>query len=130
MIPFLSFLNVAPFAAVAKRSSQGPKAKQGGYHDWIEWGDLEVSREIKDAAFSQPPGELGGIVPDSEGLHIVRVIERSEAHTVSFADSQADIKKKLQQQKRGFAINKYVAELRKRVPVWTMYDDNSSTTTR
>ncbi|HJN09021.1 MAG TPA: peptidylprolyl isomerase [Pirellulaceae bacterium] len=120
------WLGGARFDAVAKRSSQGTQAQEGGFHDWTEWGDLEVSREIQQAAFSFPPGELSPVIEDAEGLHIIRVIDRAEAHITPFTESQTAIKNKLQGQKRSVEITEFVAKLRKQTPIWTIYDDVGS----
>lgn len=118
------WLGGAPLAAVAKRSSHGPQAKNGGLHDWTEWGDLEVSNEIQEVAFSIPPNELSPIIEDAEGFHIVRVIERSEAHITPFTEAQAAIKRKLKGEKRNAEIAEFVKQLRQQTPIWTIYDDD------
>jgi hypothetical protein len=120
-------LGGAPFWAVAKRSSHGPKAADGGKHDWTEWGDLTVSRDILKAAFSLPIHQMSHIIEDVEGLHIIRVLEREEAHTIPFIEAQVDIEKKLQAKKRGEAITKYLADLQRKTPVWTIYEDQQMT---
>jgi parvulin-like peptidyl-prolyl isomerase len=113
----------APFKQVAKRSSQGDKASEGGYHDWTDWGDFKVSREINEAVFSIRPAELSYIIEDTEGLHIVRVIERQDAHVIPFADAQVKIKERIQSDRRTEAINKYLADLQELIPVWTADDE-------
>ena len=58
-----------------------------------------------------PPGHnkvatLFGEVQDqpyAEGLHIVRVIERQEAHVIPFADAQITIKDRIRGDRRSFA---------------------------
>ncbi len=117
------WLGGAPFTAVAKRSSQGTKAEEGGLHDWTDWGDLEVSREIQQAVFTYPPGELSPVIEDVEGFHIVRVIDRADAHVTPFTEAQTSIKNKLRGQKRSAEIAKFVADLREQTPIWTIYDD-------
>lgn len=116
----------APMQAVAKKSSHGTNAEKGGYHDWTEWGDFEISAEINDAVFSLPPGELSQIIEDTEGLHIVRVIERQNEHIVPFLEAQVTIKQRIQSERRSAKINKYLAGLRKQIPVWTIYDRPAS----
>lgn len=123
-------LGGAPLWAVAKRSSQEANAKDGGYHDWIEKGDLTVSREIREALFSLPENQLSHIIEDAEGLHIVRVLERQDAHMIPFTEAQVEIRKKIQARKRLESINQYVERLRESIPVWTIYDDASSSETR
>jgi parvulin-like peptidyl-prolyl isomerase len=117
------WLGGARFDAVAKRNSQGVEAEKGGFHDWTEWGDLEVSQEIQQAAFSFPPGELSPVIEDIEGLHIIRVIDRAAAHVTPFSEVQVAIKNKLRGQKRSVEITKFVTQLRRQTPIWTIYDD-------
>jgi len=117
------WLGGARFDAVAKRRSQGMQAEEGGFHDWTDWGNLEVSREIQQAAFSLPIGELSRVIEDVEGFHIIRVIERVAAHVTPFSEAQVAIKSKLRGQKRGSEITKFVAKLRDQTPIWTIYDD-------
>jgi parvulin-like peptidyl-prolyl isomerase len=116
----------AQFKQVAKRSSHGTKASEGGYHDWTEWGSFKVSREINEAVFSIQPGELSYIIEDAEGLHIVRVIERQDTHVIPFADAQLKIKERINADRRSEAITKYLADIQDRIPVWTVYDQPES----
>jgi hypothetical protein len=119
-------LGGAPFWAVAKRRSNGPTAAQGGVHDWTEWGDLTLSRPLLNAVFSLPVKEMSGIIEDHEGLHIIQVIERREAHLRPFHDSevQTEIQKALALEKRNEQIREYVERLHERTLVWTVFDDN------
>lgn len=112
----------APFAAVAKRSSQAPDASKGGYHDWTEWGDLKISRQINEAVFSIELGKLSRIIEDAEGLHLIRVLERQDAHVIPFAEAQLTIRKNVQADRRSEKIVDYIARLKDEVPVWTIYD--------
>ena len=116
------YLGGAPLAAVAKRSSNSACAARGGYHDWTEWGDLTVSREILAQVFQLPPGELSPIIADAEGLHIIRVIEQQEAHQRSFREVQSEIRETLQNERRNEQVKEIIARLRKQTPVWTIYD--------
>lgn len=113
----------APFWAVARKYSQERNAEKDGFHDWTEFGDLKVSRVINAAVFSLPLNELSDILIDEDGLHIVRVLEREDAHLVPFTDAQADIKEKLRIEMLNKAYGEYVARLRERTPIWTVYDD-------
>ena len=124
------WLGGAPFAAVAKRSSQGRFAKEGGVHDWTDWGDLEVSREVQEVVFSIPTGELSPIIETVDGFHIVRVIDRKPAHITPFTEAQATIKNKLRGEKRGAEIAEFVTKLREQTPIWTIYDDVGETDQR
>lgn len=113
------YLGGAPLSAVAKRSSNSPCATKGGFHDWTEWGDLTVSRELLTQVFTLPPGELSPIISDAEGLHIVRVLEQQAAHQRSFRDAQSEIRETLQAERRNEQVQRIITRLRKQTPVWT-----------
>jgi parvulin-like peptidyl-prolyl isomerase len=117
-------LGGAPLSAVAKRSSQGLDASEGGYHDWTEPGELR-SQPIDAAIFQLPPGYLSEIIKDESGFHIVRVVERTAAGRKPFLDAQVEIKKEIVKKKRSEQVAEFVASLRESIPVWTIYDDPS-----
>jgi hypothetical protein len=114
----------APLKAVARRSSHEKNAaRDGGYHDWTPFNDFGISRVINDAVFTLPLNELSQVLEDEEGLHIVRVLERTEAHIKPFSEAQKEIKDKLQAEMRNDAYKQYVEGLRKKTPIWTIFDD-------
>lgn len=106
----------ASFSEVAKKSSHGFMASEGGAHDWTSKGSL-VLKEIDKAIFELPVGELSDVIETAQGFHIVRVVEREEAGVTDFRDAQIEIKKKLEQEKRAAAFEKQIAKLRSEVTV-------------
>jgi parvulin-like peptidyl-prolyl isomerase len=106
----------ANFATVAKKESHGFLASQGGQHDWTTKGALVLS-EIDNAIFSLPVGDLSDIIETSNGFHIVRVIERSEAMTKPFLEAQVEIKKRILDEKRKKAFDEHVKKLKREIPV-------------
>ena len=118
-------LGGAPFRAVAKRSSQGIYADEGGAHDWTERGSL-ASEPINNAIFSIPIGRMSRILRDDRGFHIVRVTERVDEQFTTFLKAQAEIKKKLEGDKRQVAFEKYIASVKSDIPVWTIFDDEDA----
>jgi len=117
-------LRGAPFAAVARRHSQGVDADDGGYHDWTTRGSL-ASDALDQAIFRLPIGQLSERLEDERGFHIVRVIERDNGGPVPFLDAQGEIQQKLRKQKVRKQVNEYVARLRKEIHVWTVFDQES-----
>ncbi len=115
-------LRGAPLNAVAQRLSQGVDAPEGGYHDWTTRGSL-ASEVIDQALFSLPVGHLSERLEDSEGFHIVRVVERTEAGRVPFEQAQVDIKETLRKENVKSQITAYVAKLKQEIPVWNSLDD-------
>ncbi len=111
-----------PFEEVAKQASEGPTASQGGAYDWTNQGSLR-SDVIDEAIFSLPVGKLSTILEDEMGLHIIRVTERTDAGRTSFLDAQVGIRETLQMERQKQAIDDYLAKLRERTPVWTIFDD-------
>lgn len=119
-----------PFADVAREKSDGPTARDGGVFDWTSRGSL-ASKRLDEAVFSLPVGQLSAIVedepslnlPDVQALHIVRVLERAEAGQKPFLEAQVAIKQALLEERRRKATDEYMAKLRERTPVWTIFDD-------
>jgi peptidyl-prolyl cis-trans isomerase SurA len=111
-----------PFAEVARARSEGPTAAAGGTYDWTTKGSLSA-KKIDEAIFSLPVGELSAIIEDGEALHIVRVTDRELATRTPFIEAQVEIRQKLIEQKRKAAMDEYLAKLRARTPVWTVFDD-------
>ena len=110
------------FAEVAKQASEGPTASQGGGYDWTSEGSLR-SGVINDAIFSLPVGKLSTILEDESGLHIVRVVERTDAGRTSFLEAQVGIRDTLRAEKHQKAVEEYLEKVRERTPVWTIFDD-------
>jgi len=114
-------LHGAPFGEVAKARSQGPTADQGGLRDWTTKGSLR-SDVLDRALFGLPVGAMSQILEDEFGYHIIRVVERKEAGRTSFPDAQPAIKKKLKEEKAKAEADEYLAKLRSRTPVSTIFD--------
>ena len=73
----------ADFAALAMAYSQDPNTREiGGDLDWFPRGILLVP-EVEEAAFALPPGQFSEVVASPLGYHIVQVIERDPARSVS-----------------------------------------------
>lgn len=115
----------ANFAAVAKESSDGFRADSGGNHDWTTKNAL-VSKEIDEAIFSLPIGVLSDIIESSNGYHIIRVIERTEAKNKPFLEAQVDIKQSIQLEKRKKAFDDYLSKLKDEIPVEYLINDDIS----
>ena len=113
----------AAFAAVAKRSSQGPTASLGGVYDWTTRGSLRSS-VLDKAIFALPIGQLSRIIDDEDGCHIIRVIERQEDSFVPFSEAQTEIRKKIKEQRAAAAAQEYLQKLREEFPVWTIFDSD------
>jgi parvulin-like peptidyl-prolyl isomerase len=111
----------APLADVAKVGSQGPTASSGGSYDWTNQGSVS-SKEIDQAIFNLPVGTLSQIIETTRGFHIIRVTERKAAGKKSFEDAQTGIKEQLKKENIKSQVDKYLSEVKKKTPVWTIYD--------
>jgi len=110
------------FADVARERSEGPSATGGGQFDWTTKGSL-VSKVLDEALFTLPPGQLSAILEDGKSLHIIRVVERIDAGRIPFIEAQVGIKDQLTLERRKREMEDYLAKLRERTPVWTVFDD-------
>jgi parvulin-like peptidyl-prolyl isomerase len=113
--------NPSSFAEVARTYSHGVTAADGGRYDWTNQGSL-VSQILDRAIFTLPVGELSRILEDDAGFHIVRVLDRKEAGCTSFADAQSEIRERIARQRQQEQFSAYLTDLRRRVPVWTLFE--------
>jgi hypothetical protein len=106
---------------VAKSDSDGVTAKQGGRWDWTRKGSLD-SNAIEDAIFNLPVDRLSPILESSNGLHIVRVIERQESTATSFLLAQKTVKEQIDKERLEKKQQEFVKELQGKFPIWTVFD--------
>jgi hypothetical protein len=113
----------ASLADVAKSSSEGATARQGGQWDWTNKGTLS-SDVVEQALFGQPVGQLSPQILESPtGYHIVRVVERQDQTRMSFLDAQKEVKQKIQKERMEQRYKDFVKNLRAKYPVWTVFDN-------
>jgi len=113
------------FENVAKEVSHGSTASTGGEVNWTKKGSL-VSQPIETAVFSLPVGQMSPIIEDDKGFHIVRVIDRRDAGRKPFTEVQAEIRKKITDERTVEAKVKYVEELKNKTTIWTIYDEEDA----
>jgi parvulin-like peptidyl-prolyl isomerase len=109
----------AEFWAVARKHSQEKNAENGGYHDWTTLGDLRISKQLSAEIFTIELNKLSKIIEDDEGLLIIRVLDREEAHLIPFSEAQIDIKTNLKNEALNKSYRDYVDKLRDKTPIWT-----------
>ncbi len=112
----------APLDAVARDFSDDLSKTKGGLHDWTNQGVL-ASEQIDNALFTLEVGKLSQIIADDRGYHIIRVIERRDAGFIPFTEAQVDIKETIATEKRQASYKKFIADLKSRVKIWTIYDE-------
>jgi len=99
------------FATLARAHSTAPTAAAGGDLGRIVRG--EMNPELEKVALSLAAGQVSEPIPVPGGYRILRVAERDEGGLVPFADVQADIIKKLGQERRIAEYDRFLEGLRK-----------------
>ncbi len=105
------------FSELAKAHSQGPSATNGGDLGYFSKGKMVPPFEK--AAFALEPNEMSDIVETRFGYHLIKVLDRREASTVSFDEAQAKIVANLRNQKVQTEVASYVKTLRSEAKVET-----------
>ena len=113
------------FEEIAKASSDGFTADEGGQHDWTSKGAL-TSQSIDEALFTLPVGQMSPILEGATGFHIVRVLERREAGPLPFREVQAAISKGLHDERFTAAVNAKLDELKRNAHLWTVFTGDLS----
>lgn len=110
--------------AVAKAKSQEPFASEGGLHDWTAKGSL-ASDKLDAEIFSIALNAMSEIIEDSEGLHIIRVLDRVEAGVTPLSEVQDEIRAKIRKEKIAKSQRALVESIQDKVPVWSMFPSDS-----
>lgn len=98
------------FAEVAKKSSEGPSAPNGGDLGFFTRG--RMVKPFEEAAFTLKKGEVSDIVRTQFGFHIIKVTDKKEAGTTPLNDVKEKIKSFLSKSQGEKLFNNYVEKLR------------------
>jgi len=99
------------FATAAKDNSTCPSSKQGGDLGFFTKGQMVPAFE--NVAFALKPGEISDVVETQFGYHIIKVVEKQPAKTVTYDEAKQKIQEFLKGQKIRKDISEYVQKLRK-----------------
>ena len=112
-----------PWDAVAKARSEGITAAEGGAWDWTNQGSMKF-KALDDALFTLPLGTMSQILEDERSFQIVRVIERTEAGVVSFAEKQREIKKLIVDERIKKKKDEFVRQMLEeyKPQIWMFFD--------
>lgn len=81
----------AKFDELAKKYSEDPGSKdKGGDLGWIRHG--QTVPEFEKEAFSLAPGQISDLVRTQYGFHIIKVLEKQNAHTKPFDEVKDSIR--------------------------------------
>jgi len=100
----------ADFAELAKANSDCPSSAKGGDLGFRPRGVFDAPFEK--VAFALKINEVSDVVQTRFGYHIIKVADRKEASTKTFAEAKDEIIKTLKQRKQGELAQKYVASLK------------------
>nr|WP_223921079.1 peptidylprolyl isomerase [Geobacter sp. AOG2] len=105
----------ADFVKLAKENSTCPSSRQGGDLGYFSKGKMDP--KFEQAAFALEPGGLSNVVETRFGYHIIKLLNRKKAETVSLAEAREKIEDYLRTQKTNVAIGDFVGEARKSAKV-------------
>jgi peptidyl-prolyl cis-trans isomerase SurA len=100
----------AKFEDVAKKSSDGPSAAQGGDLGFFKRGTL--AKELEDVTFALKPGDVSNVIRTRQGFVILKVIEHREAGVPPFTQVEPRIQDAVYMQKLQPALREYLTKLR------------------
>jgi len=108
----------ANFEDVAKKSSDGPSAAQGGDLGVFKRGTL--AKELEDRTFAMKAGEVSDVIRTKQGYVILKVTEHQMAGVPSLKDATPKIQDALYYQKLQPALRAYLTKLREDAYIFVM----------
>lgn len=101
-----------PFAEVARRVSEGPKASSGGDLGWMRPTDLR--KELAAVVASLKPGQTGPVVDVGDEYHIVYLEARREASVKPLEEVRTEIERALEKAAIEKKAEEWMSSLRTR----------------
>jgi peptidyl-prolyl cis-trans isomerase SurA len=100
----------AAFEDVAKKSSDGPSAAQGGDLGIFKRGTL--AKELEDKTFAMKSGEVSDVIRTKQGYVILKVVEHQDAGIPPMKTVEPRLQDALYYQKLQPALRAYLTKLR------------------
>jgi peptidyl-prolyl cis-trans isomerase SurA len=100
----------AAFEDIAKKSSDGPSAAQGGDLGYFKRGML--SKELEDRTFAMKAGDVTDVIRTKQGFVILKVTEHQMAGVPNMKQVEPKIQDALYYQKLQPALRTYLTKLR------------------
>jgi len=100
----------AKFDEVAKKSSDGPTAAQGGEIGAFRRG--EMAKELEDKTFSLKPGEVTDVIRTKQGFIIFKVVDHQQAGVPPLKQIEDRIREAIYAEKLEPAARAYLTKLR------------------
>jgi len=98
------------FEEIAKKSSGGPTASQGGDLGYFKRGTL--AKELEDTTFAMKPGDTSDVIRTKQGFVILKVTEHQNAGVPAMSEIEPRIQDALYMQKLQPALRAYLQMLR------------------
>ncbi len=107
----------ANFEDVAKKSSDGPSAADGGVLGMFKRGQL--SKQLEDTTFSMKAGEITNVIQTKQGFVILKVADHQMAGIPAMKDVLPKIDDALYYQKLQPSLRAYLTKLREDAYIFT-----------
>ena len=95
---------------MAKKSSEGPTAAQGGDLGYFKRGML--AKELEDLTFGMKPGDVSDVIRTRQGFVILKVSEHTAAGVPPLKDVEPQIQDAVYMRKLQPALRTYLTKLR------------------
>jgi peptidyl-prolyl cis-trans isomerase SurA len=99
------------FAAVARASSEGPSASDGGELGWLKRGTIQP--ELERVAFALPTGGISDVVRTRSGFQILKVDERRGGGPLPFDEVKEEIRNRLVNEQAESYRAQFIEELKR-----------------
>jgi hypothetical protein len=113
------------FDAVARSVSNGPTASKGGLYVDMQPGSYGIP-VVNDELNRIPTGQVSKILEAPGSFHIIRVDSRREKGPLRFDEVQDKIRGMVLEQNHRKAVDEYLAKLRAKTLIRTMFDNTES----
>ena len=113
------------FAAVARSVSNGPTASKGGVYVDMQPGSYGIP-VVNDELNRLPVGQVSRVLEAPGSFHIIRVDSRREKGPLRFDEVQDKIRNQVLEQNWQRAFEEYLAKLRAKTLIRTMFDQTAS----
>lgn len=100
----------AKFEDVAKKSSEGPTADQGGELGLFKRGTL--AKELEDLTFAMKPGDVSNVIRTKQGFVILKVNQHTQAGLMPFKQVEPRIQEAIYYEKLQPSLRSYLTKLR------------------
>ena len=103
------------FATIAKAESDCPSSAKGGNIGVVTRGS--TVKPFEDAVYTQKVGEIGPVVKTQFGYHVIQVMDRKKAGTVSLAEAKPSISDHLVSKQKEEILKAYINSLKSKAKI-------------